>query len=261
MNAMKNKIKSQRGASITFALLLFLVCAIISSIVIVAATAVGGRASQMAELDQRYYAVNSAAELLRDVLEGQTVVVTTGTKTVSTVDQTGTEVTSEGKTTTVLPEKLILKGTTDMDISSDTSLVSAAAKMLAEVDGATLSTDPISLSVTGVDNKTATALGVTMSANMDTANRNLYIDAVNTDTSKGRYTLNLTFKANMIQDDNVSTTYSAPLPKIVGGKIQEGQYTRKKTEEKTKVSTIKWKLIDMQTVVATTASSTESTGG
>lgn len=83
MTAMKNKIRSQRGASITFALLLFLVCAIISSIVIVAATAVGGRASKMAELDQRYYAVNSAAELLRDVLEQQTVTVTATTQTVS----------------------------------------------------------------------------------------------------------------------------------------------------------------------------------
>ena len=83
MTAMKNKIRSQRGASITFALLLFLVCAIISSIVIVAATVVGGRASKMAELDQRYYAVNSAAELLRDVLEQQTVTVTATTQTVS----------------------------------------------------------------------------------------------------------------------------------------------------------------------------------
>ena len=66
MNAMKNKIKSQRGASITFALLLFLVCAIISGIVVVAATAAAGRMSQRAEIDQRYYAVTSAAGLLRD---------------------------------------------------------------------------------------------------------------------------------------------------------------------------------------------------
>ena len=49
MNALKNKIKSQRGASITFALLLFLVCAVISGIVIVAATAASGRMDQIAE--------------------------------------------------------------------------------------------------------------------------------------------------------------------------------------------------------------------
>ena len=250
MNAMKNKIKSQRGASITFALLLFLVCAVISSIVIVAATAVGGRASKMAELDQRYYSVNSAAEYLRDVLETQTVIVTTGTKTVSTVDQTGEEDTSEGSTKTDLPAELILKGTSDMDISSDTSLVSVAAKMLAKVDGAALSTDPIVLSVEGVDDKTASALGVTMNATMDAPNRIMEIDAVNTDTSKGSYMLKLTFKADMVQNNNDSTTYSAPLPKVVDGKIQEGQYTRTKTVEKTTVSTIKWKLIDIHTVVA-----------
>lgn len=67
MKAIKNKIRSRRGASITFALLLFLVCAVISSVVIVAASTSGGRLSELAVMDQRYYAVNSAAELLCDV--------------------------------------------------------------------------------------------------------------------------------------------------------------------------------------------------
>lgn len=64
MSAIKKKLRSQRGASITFALLLFLVCAIISSVIIVASTASAGRMSQLATMDQRYYAVNSTAELL-----------------------------------------------------------------------------------------------------------------------------------------------------------------------------------------------------
>ena len=75
MNALKNKIKSQRGASITFALLLFLVCAIISGIVVVAATAAAGRMSQRAEIDQRYYAVISAGGLLRDDFNGKAISV------------------------------------------------------------------------------------------------------------------------------------------------------------------------------------------
>jgi len=79
MNAMKNKIKSQRGASITFALLLFLVCAVISSAIIVAATSAAGRMSQMAQMDQRYYAVTSVAKLLKSEIDGKTVYVTPGT--------------------------------------------------------------------------------------------------------------------------------------------------------------------------------------
>ena len=65
----KDKLRSQTGASITFALLLFLVCAVLSSVIIVAATAASGRMSKIAETDQRYYAVTSAAELLKNLFK------------------------------------------------------------------------------------------------------------------------------------------------------------------------------------------------
>ena len=71
MNAMKNKIKSQRGASITFALLLFLVCAVISSVIIVAATAAAGRMSEQAEMDERYYAVTAVANKLITIMKNE----------------------------------------------------------------------------------------------------------------------------------------------------------------------------------------------
>ena len=67
-------MKSERGASITFALLLFLVCAVISSIVIVAATTTSGRLSSLAKMDQRYYAVTSAAKLF-SAMDNKTTVV------------------------------------------------------------------------------------------------------------------------------------------------------------------------------------------
>ncbi len=67
------KLHSRRGASITFALLLFLVCAAIGSVVLASASATAGRVSENYDYDQRYYAVTSAAELLRSALDGQTV--------------------------------------------------------------------------------------------------------------------------------------------------------------------------------------------
>lgn len=77
MNAIGRKLRSRRGASITFALLLFLVCAMVSSVAIVAGTAAVGRVSNMAEADQRYYAVTSAVELLKsEMLNGKKVIVT-----------------------------------------------------------------------------------------------------------------------------------------------------------------------------------------
>lgn len=70
------KIKSERGASLSMAILLFMVCAVVGGVILAAATAAGGRASQLAENDQRYYNVTSAAQLLAEVLEGKEITIT-----------------------------------------------------------------------------------------------------------------------------------------------------------------------------------------
>ena len=75
MQAIKNKISSQRGASLTFALLIFLVCAVVGSVVLTAGTAASGRMSQIAEMDQRYYSVNSAARLLISLIDEKPVTI------------------------------------------------------------------------------------------------------------------------------------------------------------------------------------------
>ena len=76
MNRIIAKLRSRRGASISMALLVFLVCAIISGVVIVAATAVGGRASGLREADERYYAATAAARKLQAIFDGTEVTVT-----------------------------------------------------------------------------------------------------------------------------------------------------------------------------------------
>ncbi len=74
-NGLRRKLASRRGTSITFAMLLFLICAVIGVIVLVAGTAAAGRTSRLVEADQRYFAVNSAAQLLREEIEGCSVTV------------------------------------------------------------------------------------------------------------------------------------------------------------------------------------------
>lgn len=75
MRAIHRKLKSRAGASITFALLIFLVCAVVSGVVIVAASTAGGRISGVQETDQRYYAAVATAETLRDIFDGSEVEV------------------------------------------------------------------------------------------------------------------------------------------------------------------------------------------
>lgn len=78
------KLDSEKGASILFALLLFLVCAVLSAVILTAATASTGRISGMADTDSRYYAVSSAARLVSDELAGGSVTVLRNRRTVTT---------------------------------------------------------------------------------------------------------------------------------------------------------------------------------
>ena len=60
------RLRSERGASLSVVLLLFLVCMVVSSIVLAAATATSGRQAELAAMDKRYYNVMSAQGLLWD---------------------------------------------------------------------------------------------------------------------------------------------------------------------------------------------------
>ena len=60
--------RARRGASLPLVLLLFLICAMASSIVLAAGTASAGRAAGLVESDQVYYSVSSSARLFRDQL-------------------------------------------------------------------------------------------------------------------------------------------------------------------------------------------------
>ncbi len=68
-------LRSRTGASITFALLLFLVCAVVGALVLTAGSAAAGRISNLAQSDQRYYSVSSAASLMAEELNGKKVTI------------------------------------------------------------------------------------------------------------------------------------------------------------------------------------------
>lgn len=66
--AVKQKLRSRRGATLMAALLFFLVAAVCGSIILAAATATVSRVKNQAKDAQAYYAVTSAAQLIRDDL-------------------------------------------------------------------------------------------------------------------------------------------------------------------------------------------------
>ena len=130
------KIKSDRGASIAVALILFLVCAAVGAVILTAATASAGRFSKLSEMDQRYYRVSSAAELLANQLcpsetEDRSVKIVREkrVKTVTDLSFDGTTVTSSTPVTTTT----YITKVGNIEFNGDTSglsFLSARAVML-----------------------------------------------------------------------------------------------------------------------------------
>ncbi len=100
MFRIRKKLQETTGASLSLALLFFVLCAVAGSVILSAATTVPGRFSGLVRKEQRSYAVDSAARLLGDyfkeagklrIIEKRTVneYLRTTTSTTETTDNNG----------------------------------------------------------------------------------------------------------------------------------------------------------------------------
>ncbi len=121
--------RAQRGASLPLALLLFLICALLASVVLSASTAVSGRNSpivdsgqsynRLAVSDQAYYSVASAAELFKEELGGSSVTITCEQEnTVTTTSTNGASGTTSTSTTTGPATEFVVKVNGDAVLDS-----------------------------------------------------------------------------------------------------------------------------------------------
>lgn len=105
MNEVQRKLCDRSGATLTVALLFFIMCAAAGSVILAAATTSTGRLAELQASDQNYYAVVSAAKLIRDEIDGQTISVgQTETKTVTTTRTEKKEKDASGEEVTVVEE-------------------------------------------------------------------------------------------------------------------------------------------------------------
>ncbi|MDD6520300.1 MAG: hypothetical protein PUF24_09070 [Oribacterium sp.] len=89
MKEVQRKLQDRSGATLTVALLFFIMCAAAGSVILAAATTSTGRLSELQASDQNYYAVVSAAKLIRDEIDGETIgVKQTETKTTTVTTKT-----------------------------------------------------------------------------------------------------------------------------------------------------------------------------
>ena len=255
-NRILKKLRSRRGASITFALLLFLVCAVLCSVILAAATASSGRMSKLAETDQRYYAVTSAAELLKDtfkkhasvsiVVAEETTETTTYTNGEAGTPEAGESTTSvyiiADKTAAEITEsdytgacRLKTNGTDNVEFKNDTIQKDAAKNYY---NGTALSKRSLSLTTgfhetAGLDYD---ALAVSILEDLD-GNGNLTLTLFNTYQSK-----------NVVSDEGSRYT----LRMVLGADQSVSKSTKKKDISSTAVSETSYKVTTQKTTTTTT---------
>lgn len=255
MKQWKQKLRSRTGASITVALLLFLVCAVLSSVVLAAATSAAGRMSNMAETDQRYYAVTSAAGLLRDTLEKESGVIeeTTVTPYLTTCYTDGTDpTTAQDSSRSVTVRPTVINGEPVDSITMDdlatfltyvyvnnhmASATSPVEKQLTLRSALTEGTPPV------LQNDT---LAVSVLAKLY-PNGDLDLTLYNTNTAKGttsavgstRYAVELKFTGDISTTEGIRNEILSSTP------LSGSSYTVSFDEIKTVTTTILWHLTDM----------------
>ncbi len=75
LRVLAHKLTSRRGASLSMALMLLLVCTTVAGVALTAATVVAGRQARTKDVDKSYYNVTSAAKLFWNEMKNNSIVV------------------------------------------------------------------------------------------------------------------------------------------------------------------------------------------
>lgn len=123
-----NRLKQEDGASLSLALLFFVICGVAASMILAAASATAGKMEQIPAADQKRFTVESAAAFLRDELNdtGNTIKI----KEVQVIDEHDSDSNSDKVTYYYVGENGTLSDeTTWQEInSSDASLLATYVK-------------------------------------------------------------------------------------------------------------------------------------
>ena len=239
MNAIKKKLKSEAGASVTFALLLFLVCAVVGSVVLTAGSAAAGRLANLAKMDQQYYSVISAAGLLQKDTEEKivTVVRTSITETVTTYNSSGEPAGPPEETT---KKKVTVNGEEAEDFFTADSLVTDAAVLLFIDEIENDFTRTLELAADSGDGSLE-ALSVTVEERLS-PDGTLTLDIRKGNAEDGAYTLRMTFAGKMNTETDVQNVSGTP------ENVTASTYSIASTQTETVTMTARWELVRIQTI-------------
>ena len=251
----KNKLHSRTGASVSFALLLFLVCAVLCSVIITASSAASGRMSRISESDQRYYAVTSAAGLLQDLIDGKTVSIVTVTETPcktkytnGSAGETETDEDNIVSKTYLVADKTAgeiaetdLTDTAKIDVVPADSFPTDAAKTV--YNGAAGSDRTLTLTLSSnAPDIDAELLTVLLTEKIDNDGNIVFSISKGSGSSESRrYTIYVTFTADLIETSGTKTEVVSTTA------IDENSYYLETSMIETTVKTLTWNLNSIST--------------
>lgn len=209
---LKKKVSSETGASITYALLIFLVCTVVGSVVLTAGTAAAGRIAQVARMDQKYYSVSSAVQLLEEELCDKEVTIVrrevkqAGGESSYTTLINGTSYDSKPANTSFLTRQAI------NFLYGDGDAFNNATAMGYSMYNGNKSTTDFSLSLSGGGTGiNSDKLGVTGRCKMR-SDGTLRLTVTDQVDSNNNYSLCLILSAHIDEDESVSTTPGSSNP-------------------------------------------------
>ncbi|MBR1629143.1 MAG: hypothetical protein IJ679_07750, partial [Lachnospiraceae bacterium] len=229
--------------------LLFLICTVICSVIMVAATTASGRLAAIAETDQRYYSVTSAAMLLRDVINDETVTIVEQREYKENVTyENGVEISVEREGTPSIAGAYIQKGTFRNINDTKNNGIKIRDKD-GFVSGAEFDSIPMLAAYQYYRNDLVEKNLSLSSANLQDldvdiierlAAGNLILTVKNPGEFNSSYMLQLTFLSDENEDvDEVSPDAPNDLP-------DDGSVMRSRKIEETRVITLSWHLNDIQ---------------
>ena len=235
------------------ALLLFLVCAAVGAVILTAGAATAGRMSEKSKMDQRYYSVSSAAELLAKQLCDKPVTIerVRTTETVTDLSFDGTTVTT-GASNTTTTYSTFVNGTAFNGLTDTLSFLSARAVKLLYGQNLSLQTgfnteQAMQYTFSNAEDSDA---GSTLSIKHSDEYSSLNVENIKW-SMKANGTIELTIGAG--EDNNNYTIVLTLVPEIdesaktleeppVTALDSSGQFKKTAITTTTKTSIIKWKV-------------------
>lgn len=226
----RNKLQSNKGASLILALFLFLICAAVGAVVLTSGTVAAGRLADINEADQRYYAVTSAADAITDMIDGHWAKVKT--VTVSTT----TYASNSQSTYSSDPEYTISEGiVVDNNDHNTTTITSSFTSFIMEAAFKSTLGQPVVHSYElKVDSKSGLDAELDESVAIDGT---MVFVVRNSNSSNRKYLLQLTFVPTKEYDSDST---------VVTVRLDDG--TIEETLTRTDITKYTWKLEDIKTV-------------